>query len=178
MSNVTPETQARIDAIEGALSGKGLAKAPKTPQAYDDETLSAIQGYAEARALALADSVSGELESFADYGNGFTVLPSDEKARLVKVPFIVLAWAFHTGDNGAFVSATIVTKTGEKLILNDGSTGIRDQLAKVTDKRTARGLDAVKATSGLDVPGGLRRSDYKYRDDRGEEKNATTYYLA
>lgn len=174
--NLSAEDQARVEAIERSMGG-GVAKRAPKPVAYDDDVLSSIDGYAQAVALAKSDSSTGELESFADYGNGFTVLPTDEKARLVKVPFVALAWAFHDGDNGEFVSVTIVTKTGEKLILNDGSTGIRDQLRKVTDKRTARGADEVKATAGLVCPNGLRRSDYEYHDANGVVKNATTYYI-
>lgn len=141
---------------------------------YDDDTLRGIGDYKAALALA-AQTAGTELESTTDYGNGFAVLPTDEKGRLEKVPFVILEWDFHDGDKGRFVSALIVTKSGEKLILNDGSTGILRQLTRITESRVSRGVANPQAS--LTVPGGLRRSDYTTAVN-GSLTDATTFYLS
>lgn len=162
------------DDIADGIAGN-VVDTKGTPRAFDDNTLSELSGFDSA--LALLSETSGTVDSFDDYGNGFTILPTEEKNRLIKVPFVALQWRFHNGDNGEFVSVEIVTKGGEKLVVNDGSTGIRDQLKAVTDRRIKRGADAVSAHTNLYVSQGLRRSDYQYTDSDGKAKNATTYYL-
>ena len=101
-------------------------------------------------------------------GDGFSVLPTDEKNTLIGVPFVILSWTFSEGDNGEFVSLRIVTRTDRKLIINDGSTGIHDQVRKMH----ADGVLPV-----VFVPRGLRVSEYDYEDDHGKKKRASTFYL-
>jgi len=112
-----------------------------------------------------------------EYGTGFEVC--EDKRQLVRVPFIVLDWRFSEGDHGRFVSMTVVTRDGRKLIINDGSTGIRQQMEKITEDRLKRFEgDLTKAHAGLAVPKGLRVSEYVYVDrETGKAKDATTYYL-
>lgn len=126
-------------------------------------------------AFSLLDSLAG-VESFDDYGTGFEIL--DNKNRLVDNPFMIVEWRFTPSREygGEFVSCAVVTKGGEKFIVNDGSTGICRQLRRVTDERVKSGRRAPQ--TGLLVSRGLRRSDYTYTDDKGEEKAASTYYLA
>lgn len=148
---------------------------------FSDEELSSVKSFEDA--LATVASVSeGVLEQIGDYGNGFIVLK--DKDALVGVPFIVMAWTFHPSEfkdennlPTEFVSAYVVTKNDEKWVLNDGSTGIRDQLAKVTSKRIESG-DEVNAFRGLACPQGLSKSEYTYVDDKGREIPAKTYYLS
>ena len=156
-----------------------------TTQAYlSDDQLKAISTFDDALAIAIA---AGPLESIADYGTGFVLLK--EKDTLVGVPFIVLEWQERIGDREAgFVSVLLVTKAGDKFIINDGSTGIADQLRKVTAERRAAGLNNESAF--LACQGGLTRSDYYRHAETGEIARvrpadgdtkwepARTYYLA
>lgn len=140
----------------------------------DETNLRDITSFEDA--LKAFESSGVAYEVMSDYGTGFDVLPNEAKNRLVGVPIVILEWRFTSGDHGEFVSAAIVTKHGEKLILNDGSTGIMKQLQKITRARVAAGHAAPQ--NALAVPGGLTRSDYPYTDDKGEVKTATTYYLS
>ena len=71
------------------------------------------------------------------------------------------------------MSATIVTKDGRKLIMNDGSTGIYQQLRSVTDNRIAN--NRANPQGGLAVEKGLRVSVYDNPVGQGKSR---TYYLA
>jgi hypothetical protein len=105
-----------------------------------------------------------------EFGDGFKLLRKKQKETLVGKPFVVAAYKFNDGDFGTFVTMHIVTKTNDKFIINDGSTGIKDQLTEFFNKTGQLG--------GLVCPGGLRYSDYEYEDpDSGELKPARTYYL-
>lgn len=102
-----------------------------------------------------------------EIGDGFKLL--ENKDQLCGVQFLIVNWDFHQGDHGEFVSCKVITQDNLKYIVNDGSSGIRDQLMAYTAKQN------IKA--GLFCKKGLRRSDYKYTDENGQEKPATTYYL-
>lgn len=139
------------------------------PLGFDEATLRGIANFADALALA------GPVESVTEYlGTGFRVLPTSEKSTLVGVPFLILEWHFSEGDQGEFVSILAVTRNDEKVIINDGSTGIKDQMHQLGDSRP------------LAVPGGLRSSTFYYNSTTKETSNrpregfspATTYYLA
>jgi len=145
--------------------GKGLS----------DESLAEVQSFADA--FTVLERAGVVPENFSDYGTGFAVLDSKDKARLIGVPFAILEWRFNRGDMGWFVSAAIVTKNDEKLILNDGSTGICQQLMTVTKQRHERG--SKEPQKGLLVENGLTESRYEYPDEKtGEMRPAVTYYLA
>jgi hypothetical protein len=120
-----------------------------------------------------------------EYGKGFIVLSTKEKERFTGVAFRIISWVFRTGDKGPYVSAAIITEDGRKFILNDGGTGIRAQLARVTVSRLAENTPnrtlwtRETAQAGLRVPGGLRRSDFDYTDKlTGDVTPATVMYLA
>lgn len=135
-----------------------------------DDDLRAITSFEDAVALLGDTPVIGADE----LGNGFTVLGKDDKRRLVGVPFVILSFDFTPGDYGAdFVSAMIVTKGGEKLIVNDGSSGVCAQLRDIA----ARMPPGAKHR-GIVCKHGLRASDYTYHDERsGVDAPATTYYI-
>lgn len=122
-------------------------------------------------AASLLETKMGPLTDVADdLGDGFAVLATEDKARLVKVPLIFIDWRFTLGDQGEFVSAHVITKSGDKYIVNDGSTGIYQQLQEYTERTGKEG--------GLFASHGLRRSDYTYQDKNdGKMKPATTYYI-
>ena len=139
------------------------------PALFDDDALGNITSFDDAmNALAVAP------EDVNEYGNGFDIV--EDKRTLIGVPFVVLQWRFSEGDYGVFVSAAIVTEDGRKLILNDGSTGIREFLETVTRKRVASGHQYPRA--GLTARKGLRVSDYEFIGDDGKAKPASTFYFA
>lgn len=110
----------------------------------------------------------GEIFAAAELGNGFAVLSTKDKARLVGVPLLILNWNFNDGENGEFVSAQVMTNT-ERLIVNDGSTGIYKQLKALADTGEVRAIFAKH---------GLRKSEYEYTDPKTQEKKpAVTYYI-
>lgn len=112
---------------------------------------------------------AGDIVDGREFGTGYAVLGKDEKGRLAGVPFIIQDWTMNEGDFGSFVSLTILTQSNERLILNDGSTGIAKQMEEIS---------ASGNTKAIYVKKGLRRSDYEYTDPKdGSKKPATTYYL-
>src|SRR5438270_347349 len=114
-------------------AGKALAKERReSPLMGFREVASKSKGGNQIAEIGFGDilkqlEANGEIMSAAELGNGWAVLGSKEKGRLVGVPFLVLSYSMNDGDNGEFVSAQVVTNT-ERLILNDGSTGIYQQL--------------------------------------------------
>lgn len=136
-------------------------------QILTTEELASLSTFEEALAL-LQGKIGEENIKLAseEIGDGFKML--DNKDQLIEVPFLAVSWDFHQGEHGEFVAVKLMTKKGDKYILIDGSTGIRDQLIGYTNKTALQaGLFCVK---------GLRRSDYEYEDE-GEMKKARTYYL-
>lgn len=104
-------------------------------------------------------------------GDGFTLLP--DKNKLVDVQFIIVGCKFVAGDYGSeFAVLRVVTANNERLVVTDGSTGIRDQMRAYLDKVK----DSGTVPAALFV-NGLRRSDYAYQDADGKATPATTYYL-
>ena len=96
---------------------------PNASSFFRDSDLAAIDSFQSVldsfKALGLMP------ESMSDYGTGFEICKN--KDRLVDTDLVIVEWRFnHTevGSAGAFVSAAVVTKNGEKWILNDGGTGI------------------------------------------------------
>ena len=150
---------------------------------FNDENLAAITGFKHAAEMLLAAGVP--VESISDYGTGFKL--TDSK-KLVGIPLLILQWRFNAGAFGpdGFVSVEAVTKHDEKVIFNDGSTGIRDKLKQVTADREKKGQSHTQA--GLIVENGLTASEFFYNDQTGEIsrvamsgdewKPATTYYLS
>lgn len=91
-----------------------------------------------------------------------------DKDTLLAVPFVIARIRFNEGDSGNFVSVCCYTKTG-KVIFNDGSTGVYEQLKDYTNKNAR--------TTAISCPRGLRVSRYTYTDDKGVDRDAATYYL-
>lgn len=108
---------------------------------------------------------------FADFGNGFEVLTTEQKGTLVGKPFYIVDWKFNAGDQGEFVTLFIITNEEDRYILNDGSTGIYAQMMRLVDRM--QGQHAYIA-----VPKGLTKSDYFYKDEKNIERPATTFYLS
>lgn len=156
------------------------ANSPATVDKSTGEIVESKRPFSDAE-LRNLDSIEGirallgdQIAQATDMGNGFAILDSKGKSRLCGVPLVFLHWSFNQGDNGEFASALVVQtdNTGAvvgKYVVNDGSTGIYQQLREYTDdKQTNRGLFA---------PRGLRQSDYTTTDDKGNEIAATTFYI-
>lgn len=181
-----------------------------TPDVPDSEAVRALlqKEASSAGAGAFARIVSSpdvEIERSA------TVVRKDEKHTLVDIPIAVTTIRFSKSDKGRFaegidrdkVTLEIVTFDDRKIVINDGSTGIRRQIVqKLQDKGFIdvgqahmsqpdgnpfdkpmnlwlMGEDAAKA--GFDLTGmewvyprGLRSSEY----DHPEFGEAETFYLA
>lgn len=118
---------------------------------FDDVLLRGIASFDDAVKLA-ADVWGGITPAGEHIGNGFSVVPKDQKGRLIGVPFLIMAMKFHDGDFGEYVSMILVTANGDRLILNDGSTGIFYQ-ARTLVELTGR-------SGGFSVSDGLRVSEY------------------
>jgi hypothetical protein len=149
------------------------------PIVLNDQQLAEIDSYAAALALLKSSGVA--VETMADYGTGFKVV---EKATLIGIDMLILSWRFNDGSyDGGFVSVEAITKHDEKVIFNDGSSGIRDQLAMVTAQKLDQGHKHPQA--GLLVVGGLTKSSY-FRNKAGDISKvggpgfepAETFYLA
>ena len=147
---------------------------PNASSFFRDSDLAAIDSFQSV--LDSFKSLGLMPESMSDYGTGFEICKN--KDRLVDTDLVIVEWRFNhseVGTEGVFVSAAVVTKNGEKWILNDGGTGIYQQLRLVTDQRNKAGHPHPQAA--LMVRGGLTKSEYTYEDEKGKRTPATTYYL-
>lgn len=152
------------------------------PTLFGDAQLAAIGSFEDAARLLSDNNVAAEFAS--DYGTGFKVV---DKATLIDKPFLILEWRFNAGDFGSdFVSVAAVTKSNDKVIFNDGSTGVRKQLETVTAQRLAKGHAHPQA--GLLCENGLTKTSYYFNSKTGETSSApqtgdgwgpaSTYYIA
>jgi hypothetical protein len=122
---------------------------------------------------ALSHFGPGELvESAEAFGDGSTLLSSEEKDLLVGKQFIVLEFRFITDEttNREYVNVLGMTRDGGKFRFNDGSTGILQQ-CKAYFERTGY-------TGGIVCGKGLRKSDYIAELPDGTRTPATTFYFA
>ncbi len=137
---------------------------------YTTEALRSIASFDDALSIA-AQAFGGEIVTAdRELGDGFAIL--DNKASLIETPLLFMEWEFYPGEYGEFVAARVVAKVGNdvaRYIVNDGSTGIYQQLRDYTDDTGRKG--------GLLSRKGLRRSDYEYEDGKGNKRPATTYYI-
>lgn len=135
---------------------------------FSNEELSNIQDFNQALELLAEKLGADNVHRASDVlGDGFKLLSN--KDLLAGVGCIFVTWDFHQGTHGEFVAAKVITQDNQKYVVIDGSTGIRDQLRAYTTEYNKRG--------GLVCEKGLRRSDYKFTDDKGELKDASTFYL-
>lgn len=126
-------------------------------QQFDTQALREINSLDEALAAINAAGIT-VVDATEVMGDGFELLDEKEKSQLVGVHFVIMSAAEAPGDYGkSFVSLRVVTKDGRKLIINDGSTGIRDQ---IVDYTTHHGSPV-----GLHFPNGLRASTYSFCEE-------------
>lgn len=119
--------------------------------------------------LDAARAVLGNVVNASDVlGDGSTFI--EDKNVLVGSPFLILDWRFITDEKTEreYVNVLIMGTNGDKARFNDGGTGVYAQLKK---------LSAEIGVVGVNVKGGLRRSDYT-KEVNGKKERATTYYLS
>jgi hypothetical protein len=157
------------------------------PSAFDADTMRELSDFDEAVRLA-TEAYGPVVQADQEIGDGFAILGDKSKGRLVNVPLLFMEWSFYPGDFGTqFVAARVVARNPDggvsRYIVNDGSTGIADQLAAYS-KRTGK-------YGALMVKKGLRVSEYTYCElcrvvncelpdahkSMGQHKKAETYYL-
>ena len=157
------------------MSDQVITNTLNAPTVFRDADLASVTDFDSV--LALFKDMGITPESMSDYGTGFEVVK--DKSTLVGVPFMILEWRFNKSDHAddkPFVSAAAVTRDGRKIVINDGGSGICDQLIMVTGLRKMS--DHPQPQAGLMVQQGLTRSDYEYTDEKGKTAKATTYYLS
>jgi hypothetical protein len=116
--------------------------------------------------------VTGNVTVAADVlGNGYSIL--EDKSKLLNEPFMIVKYGVHPSEKiqgKLFTTIHVLTKGGDKYVVNDGGTGIHQQL---TDLKTQMGT-----VCPLMVSRGLRVSEYDYEDpNTGEKTKAETYYI-
>lgn len=92
------------------------------------------------------------------------------KDELIDVPFVIARIRFNANDDGVvtFVSVCCYTKD-KKVVFNDGSTGVFEQLTTYVAKNDR--------TTAISCPKGLRVSRYEYTNEKGVTSDAATYYI-
>ena len=132
-----------------------------------DAELAEIDSFDSALAL-VNEKLGGEVvEADKDLGTGFALLDGKDKDKLCGVTFLAIKIEQHAGDHGMFTTMHVVTADGRKFIVNDGSTGIHEQIQTLWTRKPE------KVGAPLLVRKGLRRSDYTHP----EYGPSTTYYL-
>ena len=142
----TTEPGTEIDKFAGA------AEMVVGGRRFDDALLRNVTTYDEAMRLAAA--AFGGVDTVTDHiGNGFALLSGHaDKARLVDKGFLILHIGFSQGEYGEFCSVMAVTEKSERVIFNDGSTGVFAQLRDLVTETGRHG--------GFAVPHGLTESVY------------------
>lgn len=120
----------------------------------------------------VAEAFEGDVIEFQ--GSPWQVVDKD---TLIGVPFMICDVRFSWSNkfDGPFVNILALTKDNQRIVINDGSTGIMEQ--------TLFQLQKDKRKAGIICPNGLRRSDYKVTvhdgmSDTDKEIEASTYYIA
>lgn len=119
--------------------------------------------------LADARAALGNVVSATDVlGDGAEFIT--DKNVLVGSPFLILDWHFIVDEKTEreYVNVLIMGANGAKARFNDGGTGVYAQLSDVSSRM---------GVVGIEVKGGLRRSDY-VKEVNGKKESATTYYLS
>lgn len=109
------------------------ANAPVIATEITDEILRSIgsSGNAFADAVKAAAQIYGGVQEIhEELGTGFQLLT--DKSTLIDRRLLLLKWNFTNGTYGTFVSVAVVTEDGGKYIVNDGSTGICEQLRQLS----------------------------------------------
>lgn len=151
---------------------------PATVSVISDAMLGEIQSFDDALAV-INDVFAGQIvEADKVLGTGFGV--ADEKAAYIGVPFVILKGdrnPSEKGEKGRFWSLHCVTKDGRKVILNDGGTGVAEQMDTLAERHPELFLitdtERVSLSRPMLVKRGLRASSYVHPT----AGPSITYYL-
>lgn len=138
--------------------------AQRTMERWTSSELRELPDYETAMRAAI--ETYGEVsDATRELGNGFALLTKGDKAKLVGKPFLALFWTFHASEEygGFFSSMSCVTNDSRKFIVNDGGSGIYEDLLSFTQEHQGR-------QGGLLCPGGLRESSYPTCPDCGKPR--------
>ena len=127
-------------------------------------------------AIAAANAAGLDVQDITDFGDGFVLLDSGDKATLKGVPFVIMDGMNRVDKSTgrSYVSLRIVTGDGRKLIVNDGSVGIYEQAQSIFEKRgTLRGLIVKDGLTGGEYTTTITNSK-----GESEKVTASTYYFA
>ena len=126
------------------------------------------------------DSVTDLEAMFADQGGVIefkgSVFDVVDKETLIGKPFNIVDIRFYHGSYGDACAVLALTENGDKVVFNDGSTGIYAQCKRMVSHVGRRG--------GFACPKGLRVSRYEWQEKDfdgnpiGTPKPAATYYIA
>lgn len=114
----------------------------------------------------LLNQLGDTMDDTTDLGGGFHLIKKDDKDQLEKVPFVILyfrineKWRYGPGVSMMIQTAVPVVFNGQKyerLVVNDGSTGIAQQLF---DYKAATGKNGP-----ILVRQGLRSSEYEVTEE-------------
>jgi hypothetical protein len=101
-------------------------------------------------------------------GSPYTVV---DKETLVDKPFVITDVRHYDGEYGPTIAIMAITEDNDLVVINDGSTGIYQQVVGLVAEHGRK--------AGIKVKGGLRVSKYEYEDPKtGKATPAKTYYLA
>lgn len=167
----TPESAAKALTVAGMpdeLRKQALTK----EQRQEIGSFADALKYAEQAAVSLG--LPGVAKATDVFGDGYKLT---EKSELVGKRMVVVDWHFSDGDFGpaGFVSVNAVLADDTRVVFNDGSTGVRDQLTDFTLKLKST-LNIARQP--IVCEDGLRVSEYDYEDAKGNVSRAKTYYLA
>ena len=155
--------------------GRGMAKVLKDGEVVNTTTgeivtvnsIPAVDSMTSDEYAAWLKSESITVETF-DGGSEWDLIGN--KDSLIDQDMVIARIRFNETETGSFVSVCAYTNKGDKIVFNDGGTGVYQQLENYV-RRTGR-------TTAIRCPKGLRVSRYKYIDKHGVERPAATYYIA
>jgi hypothetical protein len=153
--------KARVDAMVKAEESNAVALS-----VFNREELADIESFDDAMKLAVKQFGNVILaHEDKNLGSGFRLTSDEDKYKLIGVPLILLDWRFNPGEFGDDFGSITAVAQGEdgksnKLIINDGGTGICKDLKEYTQKTNRMG--------GLLCRRGLRVSEYDTDLDSGK----------
>lgn len=168
-----PEAMAKeAEALEAKREQAEIVTTSSVPRSVE---LKSANSSSEIAAADLKELSLDQLVELLGASEVTDIIPTDQygpiadQALLVGKPFMLVHWEFHEGDFGEFVSMWIMDLEGHRYIVNDGSTGIYQQLRETTDKKGVNSMVVCRH--------GLKESSYMYTGPDGKERPAKTYYI-
>jgi hypothetical protein len=150
-------TKKQVEEELEAISTDIVVKPLEGIRAVDDMDLAEYEAWLETEGVELVDVEGSKWRLIKD------------KDSLINVPFIIAKVRFNEGKLGGFASVCCYLENKEKIIFNDGGSGVY---------ATLRAYEAKGRTSGIRCLGGLRVSRYDKELDDGKVIAAQTYYLS